>query len=92
MANQKQPLSALDILSVQERHTLLHTWNQTDGSYPQDKTLQQLFEAQVEKTPDNRALVFEGATLTYRQLNERANQLACVIRERCQQQNNETMP
>ncbi|WP_323866507.1 AMP-binding protein, partial [Xenorhabdus cabanillasii] len=92
MADQKQPLSALDILSAQERHTLLHTWNQTDAPYPRDKTLQQLFEAQVEKTPDNAALVFEGTTLTYHQLNERANQLACVIRERCQQRNNETMP
>ncbi|PHM75435.1 non-ribosomal peptide synthetase [Xenorhabdus cabanillasii] len=92
VADQKQPLSALDILSAQERHTLLHTWNQTDAPYPQDKTLQQLFEAQVERTPDNVALVFEGATLTYRQLNERANQLACVIRERYQQQNNKTMP
>ncbi|WP_145956652.1 non-ribosomal peptide synthetase, partial [Xenorhabdus budapestensis] len=96
VANQKQPLSALDILSAQERHTLLHTWNQTDAPYPQDKTLQQLFEAQVERTPDNVALVFENETLTYHQLNERANQLAFVIREcylqqNYQQQNNETM-
>ncbi len=91
VADQKQPLSALDILSAQERHTLLHTWNQTDAPYPQDKTLQQLLEAQVEKTPDNVALVFEGETLTYRQLNERVNQLAYVIRERYQQQNHETI-
>ncbi|MDC9590220.1 amino acid adenylation domain-containing protein [Xenorhabdus sp. XENO-10] len=80
-----QPHSSIMFLSEEEHHTLLHTRNQTDASYPQDKTLQQLFEAQVEKTPDNVALVFEGETLTYRQLNEQANQLACVIRERCQQ-------
>ncbi|CDG21268.1 putative Phenylalanine racemase (ATP-hydrolyzing) [Xenorhabdus poinarii G6] len=86
VADQKQPLAGLDTLSAQERHTLLHTWNQTDASYPQDKTLQQLFEAQVDKTPDNIALVYEGATLTYRQLNQRANQLANIIRDRCQQQ------
>ncbi|WP_187650964.1 condensation domain-containing protein, partial [Xenorhabdus indica] len=91
VTDQKQPLSALDILSAQERHTLLHTWNQTDAPYPQDKTLQQLLEAQVEKTPDNMALVFEGEALTYRQLNERVNQLAYVIRERYQQQNHETI-
>ncbi|WP_240492516.1 non-ribosomal peptide synthetase, partial [Photorhabdus namnaonensis] len=84
VADQTQSLSEIDILSVQERHTLLHRWNQTDAPYPQDKTLQQLFEAQVERTPDNVALVFEGESLTYRQLNQRSNQLAYVIRERCQ--------
>ncbi|MDX7992683.1 non-ribosomal peptide synthetase, partial [Xenorhabdus littoralis] len=80
-----QPHTSVMLLSEEERHTLLHSWNQTDAPYPQDKTLPQLFEAQVEKTPDNVALQFEGETLTYRQLNERANQLACVIREHCQQ-------
>ncbi|WP_237386293.1 non-ribosomal peptide synthetase [Xenorhabdus sp. Sc-CR9] len=85
VANQKQTLSELDLLSAQERNTLLHTWNQTDTPYPQNKTLQQLFKSQVEKTPDNVALVFEGETLTYHQLNERANQLAGVIREHYQQ-------
>ncbi|MCK3667347.1 amino acid adenylation domain-containing protein [Photorhabdus noenieputensis] len=85
VADQTQSLSEIDILSAQERHTLLHRWNQTDAPYPQDKTLPQLFEAQVEKTPDNVALVFEGQSLTYRQLNEQANQLAYAIRERCQQ-------
>ncbi|MBS9440102.1 non-ribosomal peptide synthetase, partial [Photorhabdus noenieputensis] len=60
VADQTQSLSEIDILSAQERHTLLHRWNQTDAPYPQDKTLPQLFEAQVEKTPDNVALVFEG--------------------------------
>ncbi|WP_145956904.1 non-ribosomal peptide synthetase, partial [Xenorhabdus miraniensis] len=83
-----QPHTSIMFLSEEERHTLLHTWNQTDVSYPQDKTLQQLFEAQVEITPDNVALVFEGETLTYRQLNERANQLASAIREHYQQQKN----
>ncbi|WP_299011886.1 condensation domain-containing protein, partial [uncultured Shewanella sp.] len=61
---------ALSLLSDDERHTLLHEWNQTDTPYPQDKTLQQLFEAQVEKTPNNVALVFEGEELTYHELNQ----------------------
>ncbi|WP_208612614.1 non-ribosomal peptide synthetase [Xenorhabdus vietnamensis] len=74
-----QHLTELDVLSAQERHTLLHTWNQTDAPYPQDQTLHQLFEAQVEKTPDHIALVFENEALTYRELNERANQLASAI-------------
>ncbi|PHM65631.1 Amino acid adenylation [Xenorhabdus stockiae] len=92
VADQKQPLFGLDILSGQERHTLLYRWNQAEMVYPQDKTLSQLFEAQADKTPDNVALVFEDETLTYRQLNERANQLAVVIRERYQQQHHQPMP
>ncbi|OTA15882.1 peptide synthase [Xenorhabdus vietnamensis] len=86
-----QPHASIMFLSEDERHTLLHTWNQTDTPYPQDKTLQQLFEAQVEKTPDSVALVFEGEMLTYRQLNQRANQLARVIREHCWRHNNAPM-
>ncbi|MDE9511634.1 amino acid adenylation domain-containing protein, partial [Xenorhabdus bovienii] len=92
VADQKQSLAGLDVLSAQERHTLLHRWNQTDVPYPQSRTLQQQFEAQVVATPDNVALVFAGETLTYRQVNERANQLAAVIRERYQQQRNAPMP
>ncbi|PHM40752.1 non-ribosomal peptide synthetase [Xenorhabdus szentirmaii] len=86
-----QPHTSVTFLSEEERHTLLHTWNQTDAAYPQDKTLQQLFEAQAEKTPDNLALEFAGETLTYRQLNERANQLAHVIRNHYQQRFNAPM-
>ncbi|WP_339379120.1 amino acid adenylation domain-containing protein [Xenorhabdus lircayensis] len=92
VTDQKQSLAGLDVLSAQERHTLLHSWNQTDTPYPQNRTLQQQFEAQVEATPDNEALIFEGKTLTYRQLNEQANQLAVVIREHYQQQHNKPMP
>ncbi|WP_153044807.1 amino acid adenylation domain-containing protein, partial [Xenorhabdus sp. KJ12.1] len=91
VADKQQPLSGIDILSVQERHTLLTIWNQTDAPYPQDKTLPQLFEAQAARTPEHVALVFEGETLTYHQLNQRANQLAHVIRERYQQQHHQTM-
>uniref|UniRef100_UPI001E3ED566 amino acid adenylation domain-containing protein n=1 Tax=Xenorhabdus sp. PB30.3 TaxID=2788941 RepID=UPI001E3ED566 len=85
-------VSELPILLEQERHTLLNIWNQTNAPYPQDKSLQQLFEAQVTANPNNVALVFEGKTLTYHQLNERANQLALVIRERYQQQHHVPMP
>ncbi|MGJ0630367.1 AMP-binding protein, partial [Xenorhabdus bovienii] len=87
-----QPHPSVRFLSDDERHTLLYRWNQTDVPYPQDKTLQQQFEARAAATPDNVALVFEGVTLTYRQVNEWANQLAAVIRERYQQQCHAPMP
>ncbi|MDH3978509.1 MAG: amino acid adenylation domain-containing protein, partial [Gammaproteobacteria bacterium] len=56
--------------------TLLSQWNDTDVTYPQDATLQTLFEAQVKQTPDATALIFADAELSYAELNERANQLA----------------
>jgi non-ribosomal peptide synthetase component F len=52
--------------------------------YPQDQTLVSLFEQQVERTPHNVALVFEDKQLTYRQLNEKANQLAHYLRQHYQ--------
>ena len=50
--------------------------------YPRDKTIHELFEEQVERTPDNVAVVFEEQELTYRELNARANGLARVLREK----------
>ena len=89
--NTTQHLNQIDVLSRQERHTLLHTWNATDAPYPKDNTLYQLFEDQVDKTPDNIALVFENQQLTYRQLNLRANQLARQIRATYQQRHGSTL-
>lgn len=74
-------ISTLDYLSEIEKNTLLITLNNTDVTYPQDETLVTLFEVQVEKTPANIAVVFEEITLTYRELNERSNELAHYLRE-----------
>ncbi|WP_425341227.1 amino acid adenylation domain-containing protein [Brevibacillus borstelensis] len=54
----------------------------TETDYPRDKTIHQLFEEQVERTPDRVALVFENVRLTYRQLNVKANQLARILQEK----------
>ncbi len=51
-------------------------WNQTDIDYPKEQTLVTLFEYQVTKNPDNIAIVFKEQSLSYQQLNEKANQLA----------------
>ncbi|WP_425126192.1 amino acid adenylation domain-containing protein [Burkholderia gladioli] len=69
------PVRQLDILPPEER-ALLHDWNATSTPYPEDVCLHQQFEQQVERTPDAVALVFEEQTLSYAQLNARANQLA----------------
>jgi hypothetical protein len=61
-----QQISLMDDL---ERNTLVYTWNDTVAPYPMDKTLAQLFEEQVDKTPNNIALVFAGEELTYMELN-----------------------
>jgi amino acid adenylation domain-containing protein len=55
-------------------------WNGTATDYPQDQCIHQLFETQVERTPDAVAVVYEGEQLTYSQLNRRANQLANYLR------------
>src|SRR5262249_27219864 len=59
-----------------ERHQLLVEWNATERPYPQDRCIHELFEAQVERTPNAPALVHEEQSLTYAQLNSRANRLA----------------
>ncbi len=69
-------LSDLEILSAPEREQLLVGWNDTAVEYPKDKCFPQLFEEQVERTPDAVAVVYDGERLTYGELNGRANQLA----------------
>ncbi len=76
VTNPEQRISALPLLTEAERHQLLVEWNNTQTPYPRDKCIHQLFEAQVQRTPDAVAVVFEDQQLTYRELNRRANQLA----------------
>ncbi|PTL74909.1 non-ribosomal peptide synthetase, partial [Vitiosangium sp. GDMCC 1.1324] len=73
-------LSDLPLLSAAEKHKLLVEFNGPLAGYPRDVCLHQLIEAQVERTPDAIALTFEGQSLTYRELDSRANQLAWHLR------------
>jgi amino acid adenylation domain-containing protein len=70
----------LPLLSEAERRQLLVDWNQTGLDYPRGTGVHQLFEAQVARTPDAIAAVFEDQALTYAELNARANQLAHYLR------------
>jgi non-ribosomal peptide synthetase component F len=75
-------LSRLQMLSEVERHQQLVEWNATARVYPEERCIHELFEAQVEQTPDRIALVYEGSELTYAELNRRANRLAHHLIER----------
>jgi len=80
VADPEQRVSDLPLLTEDERRQVLVEWNATAADYPQDRCAHELFEAQVERTPDATAVVFEDGQLTYRELNRRANQLAHYLR------------
>jgi amino acid adenylation domain-containing protein len=75
-----QRLVDVALLTAAERQQLLVGWNATAADYPHDRCLHELFEAQVERTPNATAAVFGDQRLTYRELNQRANQLAQHLR------------
>jgi amino acid adenylation domain-containing protein len=72
----ERPISVLPLLTPEEQHCLLVEWNNTGADYLAGRCVHELFEAQVARSPDALALVFENEKLTYRELNQRANQLA----------------
>ena len=89
VANPEQRISDLSLLTGQERQELLIDWNDTKRDYPENKCFHQLFEAQVQETPDAialnarsaNALVFDDEQLSYKELNIRSNQLAHYLKK-----------
>ncbi|EMF8146155.1 amino acid adenylation domain-containing protein [Serratia marcescens] len=77
--NSPRSVSHIDLLPPAEREHLLHGWNRTERDYPLDQTLTALFEQQVRRTPDATALVSGTESLSYAQLNARANRLAHAL-------------
>ncbi|PTU44104.1 fusaricidin synthetase, partial [Paenibacillus polymyxa] len=69
----------LELLTAAEKQQITAAFNDTACTFPSHQTIHQLFEAQVECTPDQVALVFGHQRLTYQELNERANSLARVL-------------
>jgi amino acid adenylation domain-containing protein/FkbM family methyltransferase len=76
VASPDQKIGELTMLTPSEEHQLIEGFNATSTDYPRDKSLIDLFEEQVASTPDAIAVVFQQGTLTYKELNERSNQLA----------------
>ena len=82
VANPAQRLSDVPLLTTAERQQLLGAWHDSTLADPQEQCLQQLFEAQVARTPDALAVTFGEVSWTYAQLNARANQLAHYLCQR----------
>ncbi|WP_437755167.1 amino acid adenylation domain-containing protein [Sorangium sp. So ce1389] len=72
----------LSLLGDLESRRVVAGWNATERAYPEDLRVHELFEAQAERTPDAVAVIFDEKRLSYRALNERANQVAHALRRR----------
>jgi hypothetical protein len=75
-ADPGMPVCRFSFLTGEERHQLLVDWNRTRAHYPFAKTIIRLFEEEVEKTPQNTAVVYEDNQLTYRELQRQVNHLS----------------
>ncbi|HKG81332.1 MAG TPA: amino acid adenylation domain-containing protein, partial [Pyrinomonadaceae bacterium] len=80
LINPEKSVSQLPLLGEAESRQLLVEWNQTHVSYPAHSSIHELFERQVERTPEAIALICEEQSLSYEELNGRANQLAHQLR------------
>ncbi len=80
VADDLQTMDCIPILTVGECRRVAE-WNTTAAEYEQEKCIHELFEEQVKRTPEARAVVFEDQSLSFRELNEKANRLACYLLE-----------
>jgi amino acid adenylation domain-containing protein len=76
-----QSIDVLPLLTTSERKQVIEGWNKTAVEFPRRQCLPSLIEEQVARTPDAIAVEHQGRNLTYREFNERANQLAWRLRE-----------
>jgi amino acid adenylation domain-containing protein len=81
VANAEQPAEQVSLLTQEQLQQILVDWNATDASYLRDLPIQRVFELQAERTPDAIALVGGNASLSYFELNEKANQLAHFLQK-----------
>jgi amino acid adenylation domain-containing protein len=76
VADPDQSIGCLALMTPDEQHQVLVGYNRTQASYPDQVCVHDMVEAQAKRTPDSVAVTFEGEHLSYRQLNQAANQLA----------------
>lgn len=80
--NREQKIFEIEMMSVEEKHRIIKDFNKTESEYDRQLTLHQLFEKKAEKKPDKVAIIFGENQLTYKEVNEKANQLADALRHR----------
>ena len=82
--NKERKIADFEIVTEEEKKQILYDFNNTEAEYPKDKTIQQLFEEQVKKSPDRIAVVapVQSVNFTYRQLNEQSHLLAGLLIEK----------
>lgn len=78
--NPRTKLNKLHLIDVEEKNKVLFKFNASDVKYSHDRTVIELFEEQVEKTPESIALKYEDKVMRYAELNTRSNQLAATLR------------
>ena len=81
VADPLQQAGSMNLLSEEEKTSLLNDFNNADAWYPREETVISLFEKQVRNTPGNIAIRCDGKRYTYKEINEQANQLAACLRE-----------
>ncbi|HZU03680.1 MAG TPA: amino acid adenylation domain-containing protein [Ktedonobacteraceae bacterium] len=79
VAHPEQHILELPLLTEAERQRILVEWNNTQSDYPDQTSIHELFEQQVQRTPEAVAVVFEGKQLTYSELNRQANRVAHAL-------------
>ncbi|MEI5908948.1 amino acid adenylation domain-containing protein [Bacillus spongiae] len=82
LKDKEQNVSDVMILDEEEKQQMVYDWNATNIPFPDKKCIHQLFEDSVDKMPNHVAVVFKEKTLTYRELDQKANQLAHYLQER----------
>ncbi|WOO36403.1 amino acid adenylation domain-containing protein [Anaerocolumna sp. AGMB13020] len=79
--NPEKKISELDLVTKEEENIIRYQFNNMKASYPRDKTIVELFETQVLETPDKTALIYGEDTLSYLELNRKANKVAHCLRK-----------
>lgn len=80
--NPKKEIKRIEMLPEFEKKKIIYEFNDTEVDYRKDQSIPLLFEKQVEKTPDHVALVFDDRSMTYEELNNKANQIAHMLRDK----------
>jgi len=80
VAEESEVVDRLEMMEERERRQVVEEWNETKEEYGREKCVHELFEEQVERSPEAVAVMYEEASLSYGELNRRANQLAHYLR------------